>query len=119
MGLGQAFQLWSIAVDDIAMGQRRYDPCTSRLGRCRISGLCRPRSLLSRQVFLRESLLPCLALPIIVSHSPPIDDHPAAKLSEHRLGRYNRDLSGAIGVWKDILLYQVIFLCLGGNNFVE
>lgn len=106
-----------VAVDHIAMaeaGQQASACCF-----CSFPGLGSAWSFLTGQIILGEPLLPRLALPVVVAHSPPVHDDPAAKLAKHRLCSDDRDLPGPVRVRKDILLDEVVLLGLRRDDLVE
>lgn len=85
----------------------------------RVSRLGPTRPLLTREVLLGETLLPCLGLPVIIADSSSINYYSAAKLSEHRPSCYYRDLPRPVGEGQYILADQVLFLVLGGYDFIQ
>jgi hypothetical protein len=88
-------------------------------GRGCFSCFCCTWPLLTRRVFLGKTLLPSLALPVVVAHTPAINDQPASELSEHGAGGYDGNLSGSIGVWQNLLVDEVVLLGLCSDNFVQ
>lgn len=112
-------ELVSIRVHNLALGSSRERwHVVVRLGR-RFSGLGRAWSLLPRHVGLGEALFARLSLPVVVTHSPAVQDDPAAKLPEHGPGGYDGDLSGAIGEWQYFLMDEIVLLDLVGNDLEE
>jgi hypothetical protein len=75
--------------------------------------------LLTSRVFLGKTLLPSLALPVVVAHTAAVDDQSASELSEHGSGSYDGNLSGPIRVGQNLLVDQVVLLGLCGNDFVQ
>lgn len=120
-----ALEMRCMAVNDIGVH------CRGRIrvgaGSCRVGGfnassfssLGSSRSLLSCQVLLGEALLSRLALPVVIAHASSILDDSTTKLSEHRLGSDDCDLTRAIGIWENVLLDQVILLFLRRDDFMK
>lgn len=109
----------SVGVDDIFQLSVRQGPRVCSFCGRRISGFGSPRSLLACHVLLGEPLLPRFALPIIISHTSAINDHPTAELSEHRLRSHDCYLTRAVRIRKYLLMYQIIFLRLTGDDLVQ
>jgi hypothetical protein len=84
-----------------------------------LSCFCCTWPLLTRRVFLGKTLLPCLALPVVVAHTPAVDDQSASELSEHGSGSDNGNLSGPIRVWQNLLVDEVVLLGLRGDDLVQ
>jgi hypothetical protein len=85
----------------------------------RFSCFCCTWPLLARRVFFGKTLLPSLALPVVVAHAPAVDNQSASELSEHGSGSNDGNLSGSIWVWQNLLVDQVVLLGLCGDDFVQ
>ena len=86
---------------------------------CRLSGLSGSRSLLSGGVFFGETLLSGLRFPLIITDFPSVFDQTTAELPKHTSRRDDGYLSRAIRVRQDLLVDQIVLLCLIGNNLVQ
>ena len=84
---------WAIGIHNVAV-VTQSQRCTGTSFRCCcVSSLCCSRPLFSCKIFLGESLLSSLSFPIIIPNPSSIRNNPASKLSKHRLGCHNRNLS--------------------------
>ena len=110
---------WYVTVDNIWMMAKSSSGtsgfCSIPLPRC--SGASWP--LLTRQVFLGETLLSGLCFPIIISYASTVSDHSTTKLTEHGFRGYNRNLPRPVRIRQDLLMDQIILLCLRRNDFEQ
>lgn len=86
---------------------------------CRIPCFSSSRALVTRHILFCKPLFDCFGFPVIVSDPPSSFNYPGTKLSEHRLGCNNCDLSRPIRVWKYFLVNQLVLLLLCSNNLVQ
>jgi hypothetical protein len=77
------------------------------------------RTLFTCEVIFGEALFARFAFPVIVTDAAPIHNNSAAELPKHRPCRDDGNLTRAVGIRKNILLNEIIFLDLGGDDFVQ
>lgn len=73
-----------------------HGTCVVGFGCGCLSCFCSTWPLLARSVLLGKTLLPSLALPVVVAHAPAVDDQSASELSEHGSGSHYGNLSGSV-----------------------
>ena len=88
----------AVAVYDFTLRHSSQHSCAAAagLGRRRLSLFGSAGPLLARGIFLGESLLLRLGLPVVVADAPPGGYYAAAELPEHGSGSDNGYLPGAV-----------------------
>ena len=111
----------AVGVADIArvVGRQQVGSIVGSLGSGSIARFPGPGTLLPGHVILGEALLSGLGLPVIIAHTPPIDNDAAAKLAKHGTRRDDGNLPRAIRIGQDILRDQIILFNLRRNDLVE
>lgn len=121
---------WHVGADNRVGCQRRHGvdnrswaPGDGRwlrnLGRFPFADFVGSRTLFAGHIFLCETLLLSLVLPVVISHTSTVHDDACAELPEHRPGGDDGDLSRPIRVRKDFLVDQLVLLRLGRDDFKQ
>lgn len=108
----------STTINNVTLVAEHSSGIGTRFGGCCVSGFRPTWSLLASHVRFRETLLPCLCLPVIIAHSSSIHNHSAAKLPKHGFCRNYRDLAGPVREREDLLMDQVFLFLLCSNNLI-
>lgn len=102
-------------VDDLALWQR-CQSIAAGFGSGGFPSLRCARPLFARSVFFGKSLLAGFCLPVVVPDTTSVFDQPCSELSEHGSCRNNSNLARSVRVRQNLLLNEIVFLLLVGND---